>query len=70
MKKMVHKLPISLTHATSVYDNHMMFPKIIQRILPTAANHAKKASLKGALVRQPWTGTSFFNWPIDVLSFQ
>jgi hypothetical protein len=29
-KKMVHGLPISLTHATSVHDNNVPFLKIIQ----------------------------------------
>jgi hypothetical protein len=30
MKKMVHRLPIFLTHATSIYDNNTLFLEIIQ----------------------------------------
>jgi hypothetical protein len=51
-KKVVYKLSIPLTHATSVYDNNTLFPKLSKvRILPKAANYAKKAAFEGAWVR-------------------
>jgi hypothetical protein len=51
-KKMVHGLSIPLTHATSIHHNDMSLPEVINGILPKAADHAKKAALKGALVRK------------------
>jgi hypothetical protein len=51
MNKMVHKLLISLTHTTSVhYNNVPLYEVSMVRILPRAADHAKKAALKGTSV--------------------